>query len=195
MAPEMVARRSYGKPVDFWSLGVLVYEMLAGEPPFYHRETKELHRKILTEKPRFPPVFGAHSVAVLRGLLERRVPRRLGAQKATMFEVGGVAALKQMAFFASINWEDLRGKHLRGAAAGDRRREDGRRRVRRVAQRARLPAGRGAVERRRVETPRNVDRTTSRMRERRFPPRGARRLRCAFSVGCRGGRVNEGACA
>ena len=112
MAPEMVARRSYGKPVDFWSLGVLVYEMLAGEPPFYHRETKELHRKILTEKPRFPPVFGAHSVAVLRGLLERRVPRRLGAQKATMFEVGGVAALKQMAFFASINWEDLRRKRL-----------------------------------------------------------------------------------
>ena len=108
MAPEMVARRSYGKPVDFWSLGVLVYEMLAGEPPFYHRETKELHRKILTEKPRFPPVFGAHSVAVLRGLLERRVPRRLGAQKATMFEVGGVAALKQMAFFASVNWEVLR---------------------------------------------------------------------------------------
>ena len=108
MAPEMVARRSYGKPVDFWSLGVLVYEMLAGEPPFYHRETKELHRKILTEKPRFPPVFGAHSVAVLRGLLERRVPRRLGATRATMFEVGGVAALKQMAFFASVNWEDLR---------------------------------------------------------------------------------------
>ena len=142
MAPEMVARRSYGKPVDFWSLGVLVYEMLAGEPPFYHRETKELHRKILTEKPRFPPVFGAHSVAVLRGLLERRVPRRLGAQKATMFEVGGVAALKQRACFASSNWEDLRRKR-RGAAAGDRRREDGRRRVRRVAQRARLPAGAG----------------------------------------------------
>ena len=116
MAPEMVARRSYGKPVDFWSLGVLVYEMLAGEPPFYHRETKELHRKILTEKPRFPPVFGAHSVAVLRGLLERRVPRRLGATRATMFEVGGVAALKQMAFFASVSKDvisELAAKHGR----------------------------------------------------------------------------------
>ena len=93
MAPEMVARRSYGKPGDFWSLGVLVYEMLAGEPPFYHRETKELHRKILTEKPRFPTVFGAHSVAVLRGLLERRVRRPLAPRQAGRVEGGGLAGL------------------------------------------------------------------------------------------------------
>jgi len=112
MAPEMVARRSYGKPVDFWSLGILIYEMLVGEPPFYHRETKDLHRKILTEKVKFPSILGAAAIAVLRGLLERQVPRRLGAQKATMFEVGGVAALKHQPFFDKINWEELRHRRV-----------------------------------------------------------------------------------
>lgn len=107
MAPEMLARRSYGKPVDYWSLGVLIYEMLAGVPPFAHREIKELHRKILTEKVRWPQFFGPDAISVLRGLLERQVPRRLGASKATMFEVGGVAALKSHMFFGRIEWQPL----------------------------------------------------------------------------------------
>jgi len=107
MAPEMVARRSYGRPVDFWSLGVLIYEMLAGKPPFMHREIKQLHRKILTEKPKWPSVFGPGAIQILRGLLERQVPRRLGASKATMFEVGGVAALKSQPFFCRVEWQPL----------------------------------------------------------------------------------------
>merc|ERR1712216_288295 len=107
MAPEMVARRSYGKPVDFWSLGVLIYEMLAGKPPFAHREIKQLHRKILTEKLRWPSIFGPETIQILRGLLERQVPKRLGATKATMFEVGGVAALKFQVFFRRIEWQPL----------------------------------------------------------------------------------------
>jgi len=108
MAPEMVARRSYGRAVDFWSLGVLIYEMLAGKPPFAAKDVKDLHRKILTEKVKFPsPNFSATGVACLRGLLERQVPKRLGSTKATMFEVGGVDALKQHAFFKRIEWQPL----------------------------------------------------------------------------------------
>jgi len=107
MAPEMVARRSYGKPVDFWSLGILIFEMLTGKPPFAHRETKELHRKILTDKIKWPQFIGPDAIGILRGLLERQVPRRLGATKATMFEVGGVAALKSQFFFHQIEWQPL----------------------------------------------------------------------------------------
>jgi p70 ribosomal S6 kinase len=107
MAPEMIARRSYGKPVDFWSLGVLIFEMLTGTPPFVHREVKELHRKILTEKIRWPQCIGSSAIGILRGLLERQVPRRLGASKATMFTVGGVAALKSQPFFCPIEWQPL----------------------------------------------------------------------------------------
>jgi len=107
MAPEMVARRSYGKPVDFWSLGVLIFEMLTGTPPFVHREVKELHRKILAEKIRWPQCIGPSAIGILRGLLERQVPRRLGASRATMFAVGGVAALKCQPFFGQIEWQPL----------------------------------------------------------------------------------------
>ena len=107
MAPEMIARRSYGKAVDFWSLGILIFEMLTGKPPFSHRETKELHRKILTEKVKWPQFIGPAAIKVLRGLLERQVPKRLGAVKATMFEVGGVSALKNHFFFSNIEWQPL----------------------------------------------------------------------------------------
>lgn len=107
MAPEMVARRSYGKPVDFWSLGILIFEMLTGKPPFAHRDTKVLHRKILTEKVKWPQFIGPAAIKLLRGLLERQVPRRLGATKATMFEVGGVSALKNQHFFSKIEWQPL----------------------------------------------------------------------------------------
>lgn len=107
MAPEMVARRAYGKAVDFWSLGVLVFEMLTGKTPFAAPTTKELHRKILTEKVKFPPYVNKDAISCLRGLLERQVPRRLGATKATMFEIGGLAALKAHAFFGHIEWQPL----------------------------------------------------------------------------------------
>ncbi|KAJ8599703.1 hypothetical protein CTAYLR_004724 [Chrysophaeum taylorii] len=107
MAPEMVARRAYGKAVDFWSLGVLIYEMLTGKTPFQAPSTKDLHRKILTDKVKFPPFVSKDAISCLRGLLERQVPKRLGATKATMFQVGGLAALKQHAFFSRIEWQPL----------------------------------------------------------------------------------------
>mmetsp|Transcript_3872 Transcript_3872/g.12624 ORF Transcript_3872/g.12624 Transcript_3872/m.12624 type:complete len:377 (-) Transcript_3872:187-1317(-) len=107
MAPEMVARRSYGKAVDLWSLGVLIFEMVTGKPPFSAKDTKDLHRKILTEKVKFPSFLASSTVGVLRGLLERQVPKRLGATKSTMFQVGGFDALKTHAFFDHVEWQPL----------------------------------------------------------------------------------------
>ena len=96
MAPEMVARKWYGKGADFWSLGCIAFEMLSGEPPFSSKKgSKELFRKIMSERVRMPDGASAGACKLLKGLLNRAPEKRLGAARGTMFEVGGVGALKQ----------------------------------------------------------------------------------------------------
>lgn len=67
MAPEMILRKGYGKAVDWWSMGALVYEMTAGYPPFQGKTPKDLNRKILNERVSLPKWLSptAHQVSVL----------------------------------------------------------------------------------------------------------------------------------
>jgi p70 ribosomal S6 kinase len=104
MAPEMIARNGYSKSVDWWSLGALFYEMLTSDPPFMAKSQKELDRKILSEKFTIPSYLTAGASSLLKGLLEKDSNKRLGSMKPTMFNIGGVAALKQHVFFESIDW-------------------------------------------------------------------------------------------
>ena len=128
MAPEMVARRGYGKAVDFWSTGVLGFEMMTGQLPFRDKDVKKLHRKILGEKVKYPQHISGPAVQLLKRLLERNVSKRLGAAKTTMFEVGGIAALKDHAFFTcerAFSWKKIEEKttppplHVGVAEVGD----------------------------------------------------------------------------
>lgn len=113
MAPEMVARKGYGKAADYWSLGCIAYEMLNGLPPFSSKQgSKELFRKIMQEKVKMPPGSTAAACKLLKGLLNRNPDARLGCARSTMFEVGGVAGLKQAAFFGKINWAKLERKEM-----------------------------------------------------------------------------------
>jgi serine/threonine protein kinase len=71
-APEMIARKGYGKAADFWSLGCIFYEMLQGNPPFQSKAgAKDLFRKIMTERVRMPTHASANACKVLKGLLNR----------------------------------------------------------------------------------------------------------------------------
>lgn len=65
MAPEMILRKGYGKAVDWWSMGALVYEMTAGYPPFQGKTPKDLNRKILNERVTLPKWLSstAHQVS------------------------------------------------------------------------------------------------------------------------------------
>ncbi|KAG7349219.1 serine/threonine protein kinase [Nitzschia inconspicua] len=113
MAPEMVANKGYGKAADYWSLGCIAYEMLSGLPPFSSKQgSKELFRKIMSEKVKMPPGSTAAACKLLKGLLNRNPDARLGAARSNMFEVGGIAGLKQAPFFAKIDWTKLENKEV-----------------------------------------------------------------------------------
>ncbi len=113
MAPEMVARKWYGKGADYWSLGCIAYEMMSGLPPFSSKKgSKDLFRKIMSERVKMPDGASACACKLLKGLLNRDVNKRLGSSKGTFLEVGGVGALKQQTFFAGLDWGKLELKEI-----------------------------------------------------------------------------------
>ena len=113
MAPEMIARKGYDKAADFWSLGCITYEMLAGKPPFETRKgSKELFRMIMNQRVKMPDGASASACKILKGLLNRDTQKRLGAAKSTMFEVGGIAGLKQQPFFDGLDFVKLEKKEI-----------------------------------------------------------------------------------
>eukprot|EP00640_Fibrocapsa_japonica_P000050 CAMPEP_0113935822 /NCGR_PEP_ID=MMETSP1339-20121228/2886_1 /TAXON_ID=94617 /ORGANISM="Fibrocapsa japonica" /LENGTH=866 /DNA_ID=CAMNT_0000938097 /DNA_START=60 /DNA_END=2656 /DNA_ORIENTATION=- /assembly_acc=CAM_ASM_000762 len=107
MAPEMISRKGYGKPADWWSMGALVYEMMVGRPPFRAKTNKDLNRKILNEKVKVPSWLSPQAHSLIKGLLERNVSKRLGCAKSTMFKIGGVREAMDHKFFRHIDWQRL----------------------------------------------------------------------------------------
>lgn len=102
LAPELLQGAGYTKTVDWWTLGVLLYEMLTGLPPFYDENTNEMYRKILTEPLHFPSdkrIMPDAARDILTKLLDRRPDKRLG--------VNGAAEIKAHEFFDRIDWRKL----------------------------------------------------------------------------------------
>jgi serum/glucocorticoid-regulated kinase 2 len=95
------------------SIGCIAYEMMTGNPPFESRKgAKDLFRKIMNERVRMPDGASAAACVLLKGLLNRNATARFGAAKGTMFQVGGVTQVKQLAFFAKIDWGLLEQKKV-----------------------------------------------------------------------------------
>jgi serine/threonine protein kinase len=79
MAPELIMRRGHTKAVDWWSLGVLLYEMVSGLPPFYSANTGEMYDMVLHRPLTFPKHFSNDLQDILKRLLERDPARRMQA--------------------------------------------------------------------------------------------------------------------
>ncbi|KAG3062340.1 hypothetical protein PC121_g12600 [Phytophthora cactorum] len=107
VAPEALAQsadgsRNYGKAYDWWSLGVVIYEMLVGESPFYDENEHKMLSRIAYSDVVFPSDFPRDAYDLVKGLLCKDPKQRLGSE-----HMGGVDAIKRCRFFRHIDWDKL----------------------------------------------------------------------------------------
>uniref|UniRef100_A0A8C1JEE8 non-specific serine/threonine protein kinase n=1 Tax=Cyprinus carpio TaxID=7962 RepID=A0A8C1JEE8_CYPCA len=101
MAPEVVNRRGHTYSADWWSYGVLMFEMLTGTLPFQGKDRKETMTMILKAKLGMPHFLSSEAQSLLRSLFKRNPSNRLGAGP------DGVEEIKRHPFYATIDWNKL----------------------------------------------------------------------------------------
>ncbi|KAI0821086.1 Pkinase-domain-containing protein [Irpex lacteus] len=105
IAPELLESQGYTKTVDWWTLGVLLYEMMTGLPPFYDENVNVMYQRILSDPLIFPSDMSPDAKSVMTGLLQRDPSRRLGA--------GGADEIKKHPFFSKhVDWHRLIAKKI-----------------------------------------------------------------------------------
>jgi len=78
LAPEVIKREGYGIMVDWWALGILLYEMVFQATPFFHENASRMYNRILTEDPVFPFEPDSDVSSLIKGLLEKKPAKRFG---------------------------------------------------------------------------------------------------------------------
>ncbi|XP_067895145.1 RAC-alpha serine/threonine-protein kinase isoform X2 [Heterodontus francisci] len=106
LAPEVLEDNDYGRAVDWWGLGVVMYEMMCGRLPFYNQDHEKLFELILMEEIRFPRTLSPEAKSLLSGLLKKDPKQRLGGGYDDAKEI------MQDKFFAGIEWQDVYQKKL-----------------------------------------------------------------------------------
>uniref|UniRef100_A0A8C5SXZ8 non-specific serine/threonine protein kinase n=1 Tax=Laticauda laticaudata TaxID=8630 RepID=A0A8C5SXZ8_LATLA len=101
MAPEVVNRRGHNQSADWWSFGVLMFEMLTGTLPFQGKDRNETMNMILKAKLGMPQFLSPEAQSLLRMLFKRNPSNRLGAGP------DGVEEIKRHPFFSTIDWNKL----------------------------------------------------------------------------------------
>uniref|UniRef100_A0A8V0XNE8 Ribosomal protein S6 kinase n=1 Tax=Gallus gallus TaxID=9031 RepID=A0A8V0XNE8_CHICK len=107
MAPEVVNRRGHTQSADWWSFGVLMFEMLTGSLPFQGKDRKETMALILKAKLGMPQFLSIEAQSLLRALFKRNPSNRLGAG------FDGVEEIKRHPFFITIDWNKLYRKEIK----------------------------------------------------------------------------------
>ncbi|OIW18370.1 hypothetical protein TanjilG_31510 [Lupinus angustifolius] len=106
MAPEILLGKGHNKNADWWSVGILLYEMLSGKPPYTHTNRKKLQEKIIHEKFKLPPFLTSEAHSLLKGLLLKDPSTRFGSG------LNGDEQIKSHKWFRSINWKKLEAREL-----------------------------------------------------------------------------------
>lgn len=107
LAPEVLTQTLYTRAVDWWGLGVLIFEMLVGESPFSGESEEEIFDSIVNSEVTYPRYLSIEACAIMRRLLHKNANRRLGATEKDAEDV------KRQAFFKSINWDLLLARKIK----------------------------------------------------------------------------------
>uniref|UniRef100_A0A5G2R290 non-specific serine/threonine protein kinase n=1 Tax=Sus scrofa TaxID=9823 RepID=A0A5G2R290_PIG len=103
---KVLEDNDYGRAVDWWGLGVVMYEMMCGRLPFYNQDHERLFELILMEEIRFPRTLSPEAKSLLAGLLKKDPKQRLGGGPSDAKEV------MEHRFFLTVNWQDVVQKKL-----------------------------------------------------------------------------------
>jgi len=97
LAPEVLEGKGYGKAVDWWSFGTLIFEMMTGLPPFYSEEVQLMYKKIMTQPLHIPDKISPDAANLLQALLERDPAKRLSDP----------AVIKAHPYFVGVDWDKM----------------------------------------------------------------------------------------
>lgn len=106
LAPEIVLSQGHGKAVDWWALGILAFEMIAGYPPFFDDHPLGIYEKILKNEVFFPGHIDPYAKSLIRGLLTADRSKRLGNLR------GGAKDVMSHAWFTGVDWGSLERKEI-----------------------------------------------------------------------------------
>lgn len=101
LAPEILMNKGHGKPVDWWTLGVIIYEMIAGIDPFHDEDPMVIYQKILKGKYSFTRRFDRSAKSLVKHLLVNDLSKRYGNLKK------GVQDIKGHRWFKAVNWDNM----------------------------------------------------------------------------------------
>lgn len=102
MAPEIIRNQGHDFAVDFWSLGILIFELLVGNPPFSSSEPQKIYAKILDGVLKYPPYLSEAAKSIISKLCRPRPGQRLGNTK------NGIKDVRHHRWFGNMNWHKLR---------------------------------------------------------------------------------------
>ncbi|RDW59758.1 putative cAMP-dependent protein kinase [Coleophoma cylindrospora] len=107
LAPEVVSSKGYNKSVDWWSLGILIFEMLCGFTPFWDGGSPmKIYENILKGRVKYPPYIHPDAQDLLQRLITSDLTKRLGNLH------GGPEDIKRHQWFAEVTWERLAKKDI-----------------------------------------------------------------------------------
>uniref|UniRef100_A0A8C4Z802 protein kinase C n=1 Tax=Gadus morhua TaxID=8049 RepID=A0A8C4Z802_GADMO len=106
LAPEVLTDDDYTRAIDWWGMGVLIFQMLVGESPFPGEEEEEVFDSIVNEEVQYPATLAPNAVHIMKKLLKKNPVKRLGGGE------GDAEDVKEDTFYQSVDWACLLTKTL-----------------------------------------------------------------------------------